>query len=158
MKTIILGPGRMGKDTAAEYLRDQHGLSFRSSSEACAEVLKPVLDTAIRTRISADAHFRHRHDHRELWKELISLYNAADPTALAKLITSQCDMYVGMRSMREYQASRHLFDLVLWVDASERVSYRDPTMEIEFDRSHMLLIDNNGHLSEMYSQLDQLIL
>lgn len=157
MKILVLGHGRHGKDTAAEYLRDHHGLSFRSSSEACAEVLKPVLDLADGEQTAAQ-HFKNRHKRRELWKRLISLYNSADPAALAKLITSQCDMYVGMRSQREYDASQHLFDLVLWIDASERVQYVDPTMEIEFDPTIMQRVDNSGHLSEMYEQLDYLIL
>ncbi len=151
MKILVLGHGRHGKDTVAAILRDEYVLSFISSSEACAEVLKPVLDLLHGER----DHFAERHDHRELWKRLISLYNAADPSALAKHILSKCDMYVGMRSAREYAASRHLFDFILWVDASPRVDYADPTLEIRLHPQLMVRIDNSSHFRHLREEVRQ---
>lgn len=150
MKILILGHGRHGKDTFAELMSKHAGLTFISSSYACAEVLKPVLDLVGQDGpISPEEHYARRHKDRELWKRLICLYNAADPSALARLIVSKCDMYVGMRSAREYEASKHLFDHIYWVDASGRVDYKDPTIEIEFDETCMTLVDNNGALSDL---------
>lgn len=153
MKILILGHGRHGKDTAAEYLRDKYGMSFISSSLACAEVLHPVLDLVIAPATTAQ-HYAARHQHRELWKRLISLYNAADPSALVRLITSKCDMYVGMRSQREYEASKHLFNRVLWIDGGRRVYERDPTMEIEFHANTMDRVWNDSDLDNLHTGLD----
>ena len=148
MKILILGHGRHGKDTFAELLQKHCGLSFMSSSRACAEVLRPTLDF-LNGEQSAEAHFEERHDNRELWKRLISLYNAADPSALARLILSKSDVYVGMRSAAEYEASEQLFDLIYWVDAGSRVDYDDPTMEIDFDRDRMIMVDNSGSIEDL---------
>lgn len=155
MKILILGHGRHGKDTFAEFLQKHCGLSFISSSRACAEVLKPTLDL-LNGEKSAEEHFAERHDNRELWKRLISLYNAADPSSLARLILAISDVYVGMRSAREYEASKHLFDRIYWVAAAERVPYTDSTMEIGFDNTRMLLVDNSGTLEDLEGKVKTL--
>lgn len=151
-KILILGHGRHGKDTAAEYLRDKYGLSFVSSSYACAEILKPVLDLIFGEH-TVEEHFNERHDHRELWKRLISLYNAADATALTKLILSKNDMYVGMRSLREFEHAAELFGHILWIDASARKD-PDPTMQISYTKG-MYGIDNNGPIRQLHFSLDR---
>lgn len=148
MKILILGHGRHGKDTFAEFLQKHCGLSFISSSRACAEVLKPTLDL-LNGEKSAEEHFAERHDNRELWKRLISLYNAADSSALARLILTTNDIYVGMRSAREYESSKHLFDAIFWVDAEGRIDHKDTTMEIGFDRTKMFFVNNSGSISDL---------
>ena len=155
-KILIIGSGRHGKDCVAEMLKDNHGVSFISSSYACAEVLKPVLDVINGVK-SADDHFNERHEYRELWKQLICLYNSSDKAALAKYIVSKVDVYVGMRSMEEYKEClrQGLFYKVFYVDASERVQYVDPTAEIDYDDT-MIKIDNNGTLEELQKKVDHL--
>lgn len=155
-KILILGQGRHGKDTVAEILRDKYGVSFMSSSEACSEVLKPVLDV-VNGEKSSQHHFSERHKHRMLWMKLISLYNSADKAALAKHILSKTDLYVGMRSNLEYNEciGQGLFDLVIYVDASKRVDYKDPTAEIEYDNT-MYLVSNNGSLYNLEEEVDLL--
>lgn len=162
MKLLILGHARHGKDTAAEYLRDRWGVSFQSSSLTAARVILPVLNAA-RGLAGAPPYIDERHAFndrqsprmRELWKRAISLYNAADKTALAREILKDSDCYVGMRALDEYLATRRLFDHVVWVDASERVGGRDNTMGIELDLSWMRVIDNNHTLAHLHAQLDQ---
>lgn len=155
-RILILGQGRHGKDTVAEMLRDKYKVSFMSSSGACSEVLKPVLDE-VNGEKSAEEHFNERHNHRMLWMKLISLYNSADKAALAKHILSKTDLYVGMRSKLEYSEciSQGLFDLVIYVDATKRVDYKDPTAEIEYDNT-MYLINNNGSLHSLEEEVDLL--
>ncbi len=154
MKILILGHGRHGKDTVAEILRDEYGVSFMSSSAACLDVIYPVLNL-VNGEWSLPVHYAERHKHRELWKRLISLYNAADPSALTKLILGKCDLYVGMRSAREFRASWLLFDQIIWVDASERVPEMDPTMEITFAPHCMFCIDNNGDMESLRASVRQ---
>ena len=143
-KVLILGHGRHGKDTLAEYLEKYFGIPFISSSFGAAEAIFAGLQyfTDFKYEYVEDA-FEDRHNYRPLWKQLITEYNADDKARLCKEILSKSDCYVGMRCKEEYEASKHLFDLVIWVDASERIGYIDPTMGIEFDDS-MFHVDNNG--------------
>jgi hypothetical protein len=155
-KILILGQGRHGKDTVSEILRDKYSINFMSSSWACAEVLKPVLDIINGVKSEED-HFNERHSYRELWMRLISLYNSYDKTALTKHILSKTDVYVGMRSYSEFAScvSERLFDYILYVDASKRVDYRDPTAEIGYDPQLMIKIDNNGTLEELTNYVSE---
>ena len=154
MKILIIGHGRHGKDTVAEYLRDHHGLSFRSSSLFLAEtVVRPALVDHGLVYDTLDACYEDRVNHRCLWRDIISEHNAEDKARLAKAVLAVSDCYVGMRSIEEYRASRTLFDSVMWVDASEREMLLDPSLTIEFERD-MIPINNNGTLAETYEQLD----
>ena len=144
MKILILGHGRHGKDTFAELL----GLEYISSSEAALDVIWPALKE-ITLFAKKETAFEERHEWREIWKELISLYNTPDKSSLAKLILSKNDVYVGMRCIEEFEASEHLFDVIYYVDASKRVNYVDPTMSIPYDPETMVLIDNNGDLASL---------
>lgn len=149
-KILILGHGRHGKDTVAEIIHDLTGLTYTSSSRAMLDIIYPVL-TLVTGITDKEELFEKRTENRELWKELINLYNAADKSALAQRICGVTDIYVGMRDDQEFEASRHLFDLILWVDAEQRHP-PDPTMLIK-KQPGMQWIDNNGDLDELWKQV-----
>ncbi|AWY09380.1 thymidylate synthase [Ruegeria phage vB_RpoP-V13] len=116
-KLLILGYGRHGKDTVAEILRDQYGLRFKSSSEFVGEEClwdqwgKAVYPTF-------EAMFEDRHNHRELWMQMISAYNTPDKTRTASTMFERgFDMYVGMRRQNELDACKAagVFDKIIWV-------------------------------------------
>ncbi|UPT53071.1 deoxynucleoside monophosphate kinase [Synechococcus phage Yong-M3-232] len=154
MKFLILGHGRHGKDTVAEYLRDRHGIAFRSSSLFLAEtVVRPALVAHGLVYDTLDACYEDRVNHRCLWRDIILAYNGNDKARLAKAILAVSDCYVGMRSIEEYRAARRLFDAVMWVDAAARGMPEDPSLTIGFEPD-MILIDNNGSLDETYRQVD----
>jgi hypothetical protein len=156
-KILILGHARHGKDTAAEYLRDAHGVSFRSSSLFLAEtVVRPALEVRGISYPSLEACYADRVNHRALWREIIEDYNRDDAARLAKAILAECDCYVGMRTARELWASRTLFDVILWIDASARGLPPEgaDSMSITFDPAWMVRIDNGGSLAAMQAQLD----
>ena len=157
-KRLILGMGRHGKDTVAEIMRDNYGISFTSSSWACAGVLKPVLDIVNGIKSKED-HFNERHLYRELWMVLIGLYNSEDKAALAKRILKDTDTYVGLRSKVEYEECirQGVFDEVFYVDASKRVDYVDPTAEVGYDKDTMLFIDNNGSLGDLENNVRRIL-
>ncbi len=120
MKLLILGYGRHGKDTLAEIFRDHFQVSFSSSSYAACEI---VVFPALREKYGYDDPtecYEDRVNHRQEWYELISDYNKEDPSRLCQDILDINDCYVGMRSKRELDGSRHLFDLIIFVDASSR--------------------------------------
>lgn len=157
MKLLILGHARHGKDTAAEYLRDAHGVSFQSSSLfLAANVVRPALAARGLLYDSLDACYADRVNHRALWRDIIADFNGDDPARLAKAILAVSDCYVGMRTARELWASRALFDAILWIDASGRGMPPEDvsSMDITFDPAWMIRIDNGGPVTTMQAQLD----
>ena len=170
MKLMIMGYGRHGKDTVAEYLRDHYGMTFESSSHAAAEAILPLL-CSVRGYGSVEEAYNDRHAYihlpddggqiamREVWYEAIRLLNAGDPTTLAKKIFAKNDLYVGIRSKEEFDACRKegLFDIAIWVDRSAHapteargscsVSWKDADY----------LINNNGTLENTYRNIDELM-
>lgn len=146
MKYLILGHGRHGKDTVAEILREDFGISFQSSSRAACEIFifQHLQDRGWEYEDLDDC-YADRHNCREMWKELITGYNPPnDKSKLCREILEHNDCYVGMRCQLEYEASKSLFDHVLWVDALKRHP-TDTTMTIHRDES-MIVIDNNSSL------------
>lgn len=158
MTILIIGHARHGKDTAAEHLRDAHGLTFHSSSWFLAEnVVRPALAGRGMFYESLEQCHADRVNHRALWRALIEDFNAEDPARLAKAILASADCYVGMRQARELWASRALFRRIFWIDASGRglpPEGRD-SMDITFDPAWMIRIDNGGSVEAMKAQLDE---
>ncbi len=168
-KILILGHGRHGKDTVAEILNKDFGYSFISSSEAALDAIHPVLFAFYKALLGDDLKlwgstetelkkrfFEERVNYRDLWKEAITLYNTPDKTALTRKILSQNDLYVGMRCNVEYASVKDLFDIVLWVDASERKP-KESSMLIEYDPSSMILINNNGTEEDLKVLMDEMV-
>ena len=157
MKIFIVGHGRHGKDTVAEFLREQYGLTFESSSYFCAEhVVKPYLEENYGLKYhSVQECFDDRSNHREEWYRAIRTFNEENESRLSSSIFSKYDMYVGIRDRTEFLASKHLSDLAIWVDAFKRVPTADPTckiLPIDCDT----IIDNNGTEEELKNKLTRL--
>ncbi len=149
-KLLILGNARHGKDTFAEILRDNYGLNFKSSSQAAADIF---LYDKLKEKYgytTPEECFEDRVNHRKEWYESICEYNEDDRSRLAKSILSMSDCYVGMRDRAEIDecVKQGLFDLIVWVDASERLEEEDPS-SFNIDKSYAhIIVDNNGTLSE----------
>ena len=154
MKILILGHGRHGKDTAAEMLKDLFGFTFQSSSRAALDAIYPCLKASVGYSSKEEA-FNDRSNMRWLWKELITLYNTPDKSALCRKILETGDTYVGMRCDKEYEASKELFDLILWVDRSVFLP-TESSMLIKYNPDEMIFIDNNYDLENLRIQLDNL--
>ena len=148
MKIMILGSARSGKDTLAELLNEYFGMTFKSSSEMANETfiyetIKDEYDYK-----SIEECFEDRVNHRSLWYKLICFYNREDKAKLAKDIITKYDCYVGMRDLEEFKASKHLFDIIIWVDASKRIGTPEITNKISIDEAHFI-VNNNGSLEDL---------
>ena len=72
---MILGSARHGKDTMAEILRDEFGMTFESSSQSAADIfLYDLLKEKYGYETSEEC-FEDRHNHRQEWYEAIKAYN-----------------------------------------------------------------------------------
>lgn len=152
LKLLIIGKGRMGKDTVAEILRDDLGFTFKSSSYAAYEIFIYKIFKEKYAFSTLQEAYEARHDYREELFQLIQEYNTPDKTKLAKSILEMSDMYVGMRCKQEVEAciTKGIFDLIIWVDASERVDYVESEDSITVTKAHAdIIIDNNGTEEEL---------
>ena len=152
MKVLILGHGDHGKGTAAGMITDLFGLSAISSSLAS---LDRVVYPAIKEKYGYETReecYADRHTKRLEWKELITSYNTPDKGRLCREILAEFDCYDGMRCHLEFAATKHLFNKILWIDASQRRP-SDPSLSIEYDRGAMTMVDNNGEEGEMFANL-----
>lgn len=116
-KILIVGHMRHGKDTVAQMISENTGLTFESSSVAAAKIF---LYDALKDKYEYSSFgecYDDRINHRKEWHDLICEYNKGDKARLAKDILSINDMYVGMRSNEEVNKCLKdgIFDLVIGV-------------------------------------------
>lgn len=149
-KFLVIGHMRHGKDTFAEILEEVFGLKFQSSSQAAADIfIYDDLKDKYGYKNPIEC-FQDRVNHRAEWKTMICDYNTPDKATLAKGILEKSDCYVGMRDKEEIDEclKQGLFDIIIWVDASERLPLEDPSsFNIDKGDAH-ILIDNNGTLEQ----------
>lgn len=151
MKLLIIGHARHGKDTVCEMLTDLLNLKFKSSSDFVNEkAVFPVLSKLYGYETLEEC-YEDRVNHRPEWFNLLRAYNGEDPVRLGRELFNEYDVYCGLRNREEYQAMKRagLFDLVIWVDASERLPLEtSDSMELTMSDAD-IVIDNNADLNRL---------
>jgi len=143
---LIAGYARHGKDTAAEFFRDNFGLTFKSSSLAAEEIfIFDALKDKYQYKTIQEC-FDDRVNHRAEWADMINEYNKEDGSRLARSILKSSNCYVGMRDPHEVNACLEagLFDLVIWIDACERLPKEDiSSIKITKDIADVIIENND---------------
>jgi len=151
LKLLIIGHARHGKDTVCEMLTDLLNLKFKSSSDFVNEkAVFPVLSKLYGYETLEEC-YEDRVNHRPEWFNLLRAYNGEDPVRLGRELFNEYDVYCGLRNREEYQAMKRagLFDLVIWVDASERLPLEtSDSMELTMSDAD-IVIDNNADLNRL---------
>lgn len=145
-KLLIIGAARWGKDSLAEILNEEFGYTFESSSQSAANIFLYDLLKDKYGYTTTEECFEDRVNHRQEWYEAICEYNKEDKARLAKGILERSDMYVGMRDRDEIEEcmKQGLFDLIIWVDASDRLPMEDAS-SFNIDKSCAdIIVENNG--------------
>ena len=156
---LVIGHGRHGKDTVCEFLRDDYGYTFESSSQFCSKLF--IYD-ALKTKYgysNEEECYADRHNHREEWYNAICDYNVPDAAKLGREMFLSYDIYCGLRNKREFFAMKNtgVFDYAIWVDRSMYLpSESKQSMSLEQWMADYT-IDNNGDLEELKFNLDQLM-
>ena len=156
-KLLFIGNMRHGKDTVAELLNEEFGLVFESSSQSAAKIfiydeLKEKYGYS-----TPEECFEDRVNHRAEWYNMICEYNKDDRARLAKGILVNSDCYVGMRDREEILEciKQGIFDLIIWVDASDRLPLENSD-SFNIDKSCAdIIIDNNGTLEELKARVSR---
>jgi hypothetical protein len=157
-KLLIIGNQRHGKDSFAEILSEEFGYTFASSSQSAADIF--IYD-ALKDKYgytTAEECFEDRVNHRAEWYDMICDYNKDDKARLAKGILELSDCYVGMRDRDEITEcmKQGLFDIIIWVDASERLPLEDVS-SFNIDRSCAdVIVENNGTYDEFRDKVIRL--
>ena len=157
-KLIICGHGRHGKDTMAEYLHEHYKFKHESSSYACLDlfIYESIKDKYGYT--TREECFEDRVNYRKEWFDLITAYCLEFPSKLTEHIFKTSDCYVGMRSAREFKASKHLADVTVWVDRSKHLPPEDESSNEITAEMCDVVIDNNDSLEQFYSRIDHFLM
>jgi len=146
-KLLVIGYARHGKDSVCEFLRDEYNYSFVSSSHYCAEhVVIPYLRTIGITYDSIEECYEDRVNHRDKWFNCIADFSREKPGEITRGIMETNDIYCGMRNRIDYNKAIEdgVFDLILWVDASDRHPPEDPSSNSLTPEDADFVLDNNG--------------
>jgi hypothetical protein len=157
-KLLIIGNARHGKDSMAEILQEHFNLKFKSSSEAAAEIfIYDELKDKYGYKTPFEC-FEDRVNHRSEWYDLICGYNSVDKAKLAKGILEYADCYVGMRDSDEIKEciNQKLFDLIIWVDASDRLPPEDASSFNITKSDADIIIENNDSFEEFKDRVIRL--
>ena len=150
LKFLVISHKRWGKDTFAEILKEEFGLRYESSSQAASNIfLYDLLKEKYNYKTKEEC-FNDRFNHRPEWFSAISEYNKDDKAKLAKEILKNSQFYIGMRDRKEIDEclNQNLFDLIIWIDASERLPEEDLD-SFNIDKSQAdIIIDNNGSYND----------
>lgn len=150
IKLCIVGHCRHGKDTLAQIFNEEFGYTFESSSQSASNIfLYDLLKEKYNYKTPEEC-FEDRVNHRKEWYEAICEYNKEDKARLAKGILKRSDCYVGMRDRIEIEEclKQGVFDLVVWVDASERLPSEDKS-SFNIDKTCAdIIIENNGNFED----------
>lgn len=150
-KILVVGNARHGKDSVAEIFSEHFDFTYSSSSEAASKIF--IFET-LKDKYgykTIEECFNDRVNHRSEWYDLICDYNKDDKAKLAKEILEISDAYIGMRDREEIDEciKQKLFDLIIWVDASDRLPLEDSS-SFNIDKSCAdVIIDNNSDLETL---------
>lgn len=153
MKLLILGHARHGKDTVLELLRADHGFQYRpATSIICEQIVYPVLAPLYPggpVQCEAD-----KDGHRQTWFDLVRAHLATHGQDwLVRETLKHGDLFAGTRSRSEYEATRHLFDFILWVERKGYPEEPSTSMELERRDAHFTIYNDAG-LANLRSGVD----
>lgn len=157
LKLLVLGHGRSGKDTVSEYIKSRTNLKYTPTSEILAQkVIYPILSDRYS---SWEECLKDRSNRRAEWFQILSEYNKSNPARFLLEVLEENDIYCGLRSKIELQYAivYGKIDLIIWVDASERLPVEDSSSMNIPKYVADFIIDNNGDLEELYFKLDRII-
>lgn len=157
MKLLLIGDRGAGKTTIGEMIQHRTGMIPHDSSQfALKHVIFPALKDQYDYQTPQQC-YDDRHNHRQEWFDLIVEYNDP-PDRLAREILAAGDIYVGMRSRREFEHARYLFDVVAWIDAQGRVTSEDRTSMELAPQDSDYIINNQGSIDQLPTEIDGFVI
>lgn len=157
---LIIGHSEHGKSYVAERIISHFGWTAGESSYVCKEIVFDALREKGIVYDTPHEAWLDRRNNKQLWKDIIRGYNEGDLARLTRKIFEKNEIYVGLRAGDEFLEAlkEDLFDIIIYVDASERLPNFDPNnLDIPIGIAN-IVIDNNGTLEELGSKVNAVIL
>lgn len=149
-KILFIGPGRSGKDTAAQFLHRRGNLQYGGS---CSWAALPFMAAYFGQH---PMHvWENRHKHRMTWKEQCDeLRSHGDQCFLIRRALETGNMITGVRGLLEINAAiaEKLFDSIVWID-NPRVD-ADPTMDFGSEKANVIIRNNGSLVKFQYHVID----
>ena len=142
----IVGYGRAGKDTCAEWLNANTVLRYAGG---CSWVARHHMAKTL--GLTPEEAFLRRHEDRRFWFEEFNRLREKYTTLLIRLCLEESDLVCGVRSGIELAAGRNegLIDLVVWIDRDVPV---DPTVEFSVADAD-IVVRNDRTIDDFYLKL-----
>ena len=144
---LVVGHGRVGKDTACAYLAKITTLRFAGTTS-----LYLAKYVAARLGLSEQEAYRTRHQNRNLWHRVGKEVRKKDPGLLLRESLANAEIVGGIRDREEMAVCRqeHLVDLVVWID-NDRVP-SDSTVKFG-ERDCDISVPNHWSMQELEGRL-----
>lgn len=150
---LILGDARHGKDTLADLMCDEYGLTSESSSKAALRIF--LFDILVYQYLldykTVEEAYLDRVNRREIWFKEICNYNKNDKTRLVKEILKKSNIYIGLRNSDEVEQAieEELFDMIIGIYdyRKPRESSKSNTADV-FKYSDFVFM-NNGTIEDL---------
>ena len=157
MKIAVISQAKQGKDTLCEIVSEVYNVPFVSSTYYIAEhIVFPLLKDKYGYR-NLEECLKDKVNHRKEWADIINKYNEKDLSKLATDILSINDFYCGIRCKKQLEASKHLFDLIIWVDSEERLGVTEDSSSITVTKDDAdIIIENNADLNTFKGKITRL--
>ena len=149
-RILVVGHGRVGKDTACEYLAKVTNLRFAGTTS-----LYLTKFVAERLGVSVQEAYRTRHQNRNLWHRIGKEVRKKDPGFLLRESLANAEIVGGICDLEEMAVCRQerLVDLVVWIN-NDRVP-ADSTIKFS-ERDCDISVPNHWSLEEFQRRLLQL--
>lgn len=149
-KILIISDAGTGKDTVGEMMSEYGFKYLASSSFATDRIMMPYFSSIGKPYETSEECFNDRKNNRAIWYQQIEDYNAPTWNRISReMFDDGFNVYVGMRSEKEFAASKDLYDYVIWIDASKRIPPEDRSSNTMSPNMADYIIDNNGTLEEL---------
>jgi hypothetical protein len=151
----FVGYGRSGKDTCADWLRENTSLVYEGGCSWTARAyMAGRLSEDEGKLVTPDEAYARRHEDRDKWYRYLNEYREGDPTRLVRDCLAHSHVVCGIRDREELLGAKAegLVDLVIWVDRDVPV---DTTVTYSIDDCDLVL-RNRGSKAELYSRLSRM--
>lgn len=157
MKININGYAQHGKDTVGEIFADTTQSEPYNVSHDIAKAIHEEHETLGPYNDWLEA-YEDRVNHRDEWFNFIREKRDENPIWLIDVALDKSGMYIGHRSLREFEYTKPLVDATIWVDASRRGLPKEPVTSCELTpEDHDYVIDNGGYLWETRQQVEAVV-
>ncbi len=150
---MVLGHKGHGKTTVAHILDYRFDFAFADTTNYVKSITLDFINANPQvTKLSSSEFLEKFNDDKDSVRDLMKLaldnYTENDPTRFIRDRLEHSDVYAGCRSAIQFEQAKPLLDVIFWV-RNDNLPEDDPTMEIAYDPSCMILLNNSGTKTQL---------